>query len=109
MAFPLGVGKTRFCFFTDILGFSASSGLHDGQSGEHSSMAGVSVLWIVVVVVPVTLHPVTVEKQPVVQDWVEVEVPVWDTQKTEQSDTIDVRLQDCEVERCVLSGLRLGV
>ena len=107
MAFPLGVGKTRFCFFTDILGFSASSVLHDGQSGEHNSMAGVSVPWIVVVVVPLTLHPVTVEKQPVEQDC--VEVLVWDKQKTEQSDTIDVRLQDCEVECCVLSGLRLGV
>ena len=97
MAFPLGVGKTRFCFFTDILGFSASPGLQDGQSGEHNSMAGVSVLWVVVVVVPVTLHPVTVEKQLVVQDW--VEVAVWDTHKTEQSDTVVVRLQDFEVER----------
>lgn len=102
--FVLGVGKTLFCFLTDILGFEASSGLHDGQSGEHNSKAGVPVLWIVVVVVPVMLHPVTVEKQPVVQDW--VEEAVFDTQKTEQSDTILVRLHELDVALGVRSGLR---
>lgn len=73
-----GVGRTRLCTPTEILGTKIPPSLQFEQDGEHIAIEGVG-LCVVVVVTPDTLHPMTVEKQ-VVEHGRLVELVLWASQ-----------------------------
>ena len=91
-----GVGRIRLSILTDTLGTRTPPSLQFEQVGEHSSIELVG-LCVVVIVTPDTLHPVTGGKQVVEHDRL-VELVLWDSQKTEQSDAIVARLHGWEVD-----------